>query len=163
MKFLLSVITAINIATNVVPINTSIQKERPKLIDAYILAYETMYTANTEPPKDYIILDMESIHFTDTTYEERESAIQYFNKKFNKQIVNASLFKLQQIGLADKSGALKINAHLLMFTNVESIDKGIVTEGYKWVGPVAAYKYRVSVQYIDDKWQVTGLDSLGVA
>ncbi|WP_300385668.1 hypothetical protein [Clostridium sp.] len=46
--------------------------------------------------ENYIILDMESYDFASTTYGERKDTIKYFYK-YNKSVLNASLFKLQQI------------------------------------------------------------------
>lgn len=163
MKQIVTLITAFSIILNPLLQNVDKENNHPRIIDAYILAYDTIYNADKEESKDYIILDMESIYFTDTTYEDRELAIEHFNK-YNKTIANASLFKLQQIGLADKLGRLKINAYLLMLTNVTSdSDDGIIIEGSKWMGPVGAYQYRIRMKIINGKWSVIENKLLGVS
>lgn len=81
MKLLVSLITTLSLTLNSVPSNLSRQNP-PNLIDAFILAYDAMYTDDKYHNKDYIILDMESLYFTDTTHEDREKAIAYF-KKYN--------------------------------------------------------------------------------
>lgn len=163
MKLLISLLTTLSIALNTVPCNLSIKYETPRIIDAYILAYDAMYSGDKEPPRDFIILDMESIYFTDTTYVDREKAIKHF-QRYNKPVLNASLFRLQQIGLADKMGQLKINGDLLMITNVTPDNKkGLVIEGSKWFGPIAAYHYRIRFKIINRNWKVVEIKSLGVS
>lgn len=72
MKLLLSIITAYSLIFNTVIINKSIENDYPKIIDAYILAYDAMYSQSNNPKLDYIILDMSSYFFADTTYKDRE-------------------------------------------------------------------------------------------
>lgn len=163
MKEIIALITTLSMIFNPLVQNLDKENNYPRIIDAFILAYDTMYNADKGEDKEYIILDMESIYFTDTTQEEREVAIEHFNK-YNKTVVNASLFKLQQIGLADKLGRLKINAYLLMLTNVTSdSDDGIIIEGLKWMGPVGAYQYRIRMKIINGKWTVIENKLLGVS
>ena len=160
MKLLVSLITTLSLTLNSVPSNLSRQNP-PNLIDAFILAYDAMYTDDKDHNKDYIILDMESLYFTDTTHEDREKAIAYF-KKYNKTVLNASLFKLQQIGLADKLGQLKISGRLLMLSNVQSDNsQGIVIEGYNWFGPIAASYYRIHLKVVDNNWKIMKVELLG--
>lgn len=97
---------------------------RFKMIQAYTLAYDAMYSEHPREGGEYIILDMESLPFTDTTYEERQKTIQYFKNKYNKKILNSSLFKLRQIGLVDEIGNLIINGELLMITNIIPSEDG---------------------------------------
>lgn len=160
MKLLVSLITTLSLTLNSVPSNLSRQNP-PNLIDAFILAYDAMYTDDKDHDKDYIILDMESLYFTDTTHEDREKAIAYF-KKYNKTVLNASLFKLQQIGLADKLGQLKISGRLLMLSNVQSDNsQGIVIEGYNWFGPITASYYRIHLKVVDNNWKIMKVELLG--
>ncbi|MFU7517816.1 hypothetical protein, partial [Clostridium sp. HCS.1] len=79
-----------------------------RIIDAYILVYDSIYNQPESIKGDYIILDMESYFFAETTYEDRQKMINNFNK-YNKVIVNSSLFKLKEIGLVVKLGNLRLN------------------------------------------------------
>ncbi|GFZ31969.1 hypothetical protein CSC2_24950 [Clostridium zeae] len=162
METVISLISALSIAFS---ISTSNDYKQPRIIDAFILAYDEMYKGDSGlSSKKYIILDMESLYFTDTTYEEREKAIQYFNKKYNKTVLNASLFRLQQIGLASNIGSLRIDGNLLMFTSIEpNVDGGIVVKGYNWVSPVGASEFRIILNIIDGQWKVIESKLLGVA
>lgn len=58
-------------------------------------------------------------------------------------MLNASLFKLKEIGLANQFGNLKINSMILMIKNITPIasDSRIKIEGIKYVGPVAINYY----------------------
>ncbi|WP_315114549.1 hypothetical protein [Clostridium intestinale] len=160
MKLLISLITAFQLVTITAPVKVSRQNEGIGIIEPLILAYDAMYTGNKEPDKDYIILDMESLFFTDTTVEDRQKAIQYF-QKYNKPVLNASVVTLQQIGLADSVGELKINAHLLMLTKVDSVSLGnLVIEGYKWFSPNSYTNFRVGIEKVNNKWKVTKVDIL---
>jgi hypothetical protein len=97
----------------------------------------------------------------DTTHEDREKIIQYFGK-YDKTVLNASLFKLQQIGLADKLGGLKISARVLMITNIQSNDShGIFIEDYNWGGSLAASYYRIHFKVVDNNWKITKVELLG--
>lgn len=163
MKEIIALITTLSIFFNPSVQNLDKENNHPRIIEAIILAYDTMYNADKSDNRDYIILDMESIYFTDTTYEDREVAIEHFSK-YNKTVVNASLFKLQQIGLSDKIGRLKINGFLLMLTNVTSdSDNGIIIEGSKYMGPAGSYQYRIRMKIIDGKWTVIENKLLGIA
>lgn len=68
----------------------------PKPIDTFILAYDAMYNAPEDFKTDYLILDMESLDFAETTPEDRKKMIEHF-RKYNKVVLNASLFKLKEI------------------------------------------------------------------
>lgn len=164
MKIILSLMVVLSPAFNNILIKTiNTEVNRPPSIDAIILAYDSMHTADKDPLRDYIILDMESIFFTDTTYEERKKVIEYF-EKYNKPVLNASLFKLQQIGLANKMSELKINGELLMFSDIYPDDSaGIVFEGWKYYGPLGAKKYRIKLRVVNNKWSVIDVESIGVA
>jgi len=160
MKLLISLITVFQLVTITAPFKVSRQNEGMGIIEPLILAYDAMYTGNKEPEKDYIILDMESLFFTDTTVEDRQKAIQYF-QKYNKTVLNASVVTLQQIGLADSVGELKINAHLLMLSKVDSVSLGnLVIEGYKWFSPNSYTHFRVGIEKVNNKWKVTKVDIL---
>lgn len=65
-----------------------------KLLDAFILAYDAMYIDAKAYETDYIILNMESFYFIDTTHEDREKYI-YFN--FILVIFFKYLFKVYKI------------------------------------------------------------------
>ncbi|WP_238903194.1 hypothetical protein [Clostridium sp. YIM B02506] len=160
MKLLISLITVFHLVTITAPVKVSRENEGMGIIEPLILAYDAMYTGNKDPEKDYIILDMESLFFTDTTVEDRQKAIQYF-QKYNKTVLNASVVTLQQIGLADSVGELKINAHLLMLTKVDSVSLGnLVIEGYKWFAPNSYTHFRVGIENVNNKWKVTKVDIL---
>lgn len=164
MERVVSFISVLSIVFNISTSRISDYKQ-PRIIDAFILAYDEMYKGDKGlSSRKYIILDMESLYFTDTTYEEREKAIQYFNKKYNKTVLNASLFKLQQIGLANNMGSLKIDGNLLMFTSIEPDGEGgTVVKGYNWVSPVGASEFRIILKIIDGQWKVVESKLLGVA
>lgn len=160
MKLLIPLITAFQLVTITAPVKVLRQNEGMGIIEPLILAYDAMYTGNKDPEKDYIILDMESLFFTDTTVEYRQKAIQYF-QKYNKPVLNASVVTLQQIGLADSVGELKINAHLLMLTKVDSVSLGnLVIEGCKWFSPNSYTHFRVGIEKVNNKWKVTKVDIL---
>ena len=163
MKLLISIITAFNLITNTSTLTEPNTTKFSNLIDVYILAYDTMLTGINEPILDYIILDMESIYFKDITYEDRQKAIQYF-QKYNKPVLNASLFKLQQIGLADKLSNLKLKGTLLMMTNIEvSENNAMIIEGYRYHSPTGAARFRVTLKEKDDKWKVDKVDLVSVS
>lgn len=149
--------------------NTYIRQENPRIIDAFIIAYDAMYTYDImnyeiEDTKEYIILDMESSYFSDTTYDDRQKMIDYF-KKYNKEILNISLFKLKEIGLADSIGQIKINGDILMFTCVKPSDNsnGIIINGMKYHGPISAYLYEMKLEVIDNEWKLVEIKEKGVA
>jgi hypothetical protein len=163
MNALLCFILSLNLNFNLFPSSQSTDEAFPPLIDAYILAYDAMYNGDKEPKKDFIILDMESSYFVDTTYEERQKAIEHFTK-YNKQILNASLFKLKEIGLANERGNIIIDGDLLMMTHVYSEGEGnLVVEGTKYHTITAAYMYRVTLKRDDGPWQIEKMELLGVA
>lgn len=162
MRLLSSLITVSFFLFNgIVPNNA--ESEFPQIIDAFTLAYDAMY-AQENFNKDYIILDMESYDFANTTYEERQNTINYFNK-YNKTVLNASLFKLQQIGLADSFGNLKINGELLMLTCVKPNpeDSGIIIEGIYYVSPIAANFYTIKLNVENNKWVLKNITLTAVA
>ncbi|GKX66564.1 hypothetical protein [Inconstantimicrobium mannanitabidum] len=164
MNIILSLMVGLGLAFNNILIKTTnTEVTTPASIDAIILAYDTMHTADKDQLRDYIILDMESIYFTDTTYEERKKVIEYF-EKYNKPVLNASLFKLQRIGLANKRSELKINGELLMFTDIYPDDSsGMVFEGWKYYAPLGAKKYRIKLKVVNNKWSVIDVEFIGVA
>lgn len=165
MRLLISLITASFFSFTAIVPNSNTEGEFPKIIDAFTLAYDAIYTQPENFDKDYIILDMESYDFTSTTYEERQNTINYFKNKYNKPILNASLFKLQQIGLADDYGRLKISGELLMLTCVKPNleDSGITIEGIKYVGPVAANFYTIKLNVENNKWVLKNITLTAVA
>lgn len=158
MNILLSLILSLSLN-----FNSHSNNPYPPLIDAYILAYDAIYNGDNEPKKDFIILDMESNYFVDTTYEERQKVIDHFNK-YNKHILSASLFKLKEIGLANKNGTIIINGDLLMMTHVYSTGEGNLTiEGTKYHSGVGAYLYRVTLKRDTGSWEIDKVEGLGVA
>lgn len=162
MNYLYSIITSLMIIT--MPINLNDVKS-PKIIDALIQSYDAMYNGGIKSSnynKDYIVLDMESLVWVDTTYDERQKAIKYF-KKYDKTVLSASLFHLQQIGLADKLGQLKLNGVLLMVYRIYSNESKLYIEGYKWIGPIAAEKFLVTLKVENGTYKVMEIKSLGVA
>ncbi|MGL5381534.1 hypothetical protein, partial [Clostridium sp.] len=135
----------------------------PPLIDAYILAYDAMYNRDNQTKKDFIILDMESNFFENTTYEERQKVIEHFNK-YNKHVLNASLFKLKEIGLANKRGDIIINGDLLTMNCVRSNGEGsLIIEGVKYHGVVSAYFYKITLKTHEGSWIIDKIEELGVA
>lgn len=135
----------------------------PPLIDAYILAYDAMYNGDNAPKKDFIILDIESNYFENTTYEERQKVINHFNK-YNKHILNASLFKLKEIGLANKRGDIIINGDLLTMNCVSSNGEGnLIIEGIKYHSMVSASLYRITLKAYEGSWIIEQIEDLGVA
>lgn len=157
MKLLLALTLLLNFNLNT-NYNTN-----PPLIDAYIQAYNIIYNYDKEPKKDFIILDTESIYFVDTTYQERQQLISSFNK-YNKTIINSSLFKLKEIGLVNKNGTILINGDLLMITNVSSNeDNSLIIEGSKYHSSTAAYFYKVTLRDKDGIWEIQDIQEQGVA
>lgn len=147
----------------------SINYQYPKNIDALILAYDEMYNYNNnhfvdkQPLRDFIILNMESIYFTDTTYEERQKAIEHF-QEYGPTVLNASLFKLKEIGLANKFGSIKVNGDLLMITNISSNEAGeTIIEGSKYHSPVGSYQYKVKLKIINNTWSVIDTNLISIA
>ena len=70
MNLLISLITTVTIALNTITIDlTTINNQRP--IDIFTEVYDAIYNAEEKFNTEYIILDMESIYFIDTIYEER--------------------------------------------------------------------------------------------
>ena len=163
MKTIICLILSLSLNKNNITSIVNKQEKIPPFIDAIILAYDAMYIGDKEEGRDFIILDMESVYFTDTTYEEREKAINYF-KKYNKKVLNSSLFKLKEIGLVDEIGQININGDLLMINSIVSDKDGsIVIEGYKYYGPISAYRYKVKLKVIDKQWKVINVEEVGVA
>ena len=170
MNLLLNIIIASCLFFNSNCDDLSINYQYPKNIDALILAYDEMYNYNNkhhfvdkEPLRDFIILDMESIYFTDTTYEERQNAIEHF-QEYGPTILNASLFKIKEIGLANKFGSIKVNGDLLMITNISSNEAGeTIIEGSKYHTPVASYQYKVTLKIINNTWSVIDTNLISVA
>lgn len=66
MKLLVSLLTTLNLTLNSVSFNLSRQNP-PKLLDAFILAYDEMYIDAKAYETNFIILDMESFYFKNTT------------------------------------------------------------------------------------------------
>ncbi|EOR26359.1 hypothetical protein A500_08291 [Clostridium sartagoforme AAU1] len=149
--------------------NVKIKQDNPRIIDAFILAYDAMYTYDiihykNGYTKDYIILDMESADFSETTYDDRQKMINHF-KRYNKKILNASIFKLKEIGLADEMTQIAINGDILMFTCVrpDENSNGIIISGMKYHGPISAYIYEMKLDVIDNEWKLIEIKEKGVA
>lgn len=163
MRLILSLFTSLALTLSTLQIIPKEERVDDRLIDLFIMAYDIMYKDTTDLPDDYIILDLESTEFIDTTYEDRQKAIEHF-KKYNKKVLNASLFKLQQIGLADETGSLQIRGCLLTMTCIQpDEDGGVIIEGYKWVTPVGAYIYKLKFKVVDGKWKFIKIISHGIA
>jgi hypothetical protein len=163
MNNLLCFILSLSLNFNLFSAIRPTEKPLPPLIDAYILAYDAIYNGDNQPKKNFIILDMESNYFVDTTYEERQKAINHFSK-YNKPVLSASLFKLKEIGLANKRDSIIINGDLLMMTHVYSEDAvSIVIEGSKYCSETCAYSYRVKLNINSGSWQIEKIEELGVA
>ena len=106
---------------------------------------------------------MESIHFTDTTYEERQKAIKHF-EEYGLIVLNASLFKLKEIGLANNLGSIKVDGYLLMITNISSNEAGeTIVEGSKYHSPVGSYQYKVTLKVINNAWSVIDTNLISIA
>lgn len=136
----------------------------PRPIDAFILAYDAMYNAPEDFKTEYLILDMESLDFAETTPEDRKIMMEYF-KKYNKTVLNASLFKLKDIGLANQFGSLKIDGMILMFKNItpSTSDSGIDIEGIKYVSPIAANFYNIHLVVENGEWVLKSIELTKVA
>ncbi|SCK04432.1 Uncharacterised protein [uncultured Clostridium sp.] len=162
MKVLTSLITASFLLFNRM-ISNNTKDNYPKLIDAFELAYDAIYNGDNGPEKDFIILDMESFYFLDTTYEEKMKLIEHF-KKYGQKVLNASSVKLKEIDLIDENGTIIIDGDLLMMTNVYSKGEGnLVIEGEKYHSPVAAYLYRITLKRDKGPWEIEKIEDLGVA
>ncbi|MNN92916.1 hypothetical protein D3C81_2112730 [compost metagenome] len=71
---------------------------------------------------------------------------------------------MQQIGLADEIGNLKMKGTLLMMTSVQSGEKQeLIVEGYKYYGPVGAARFKITLNVINDKLQVIKVDLLSIS
>lgn len=162
MNFLISLITTCSITFNSIGTFINLDTQSPRIIDAITLAYHAMYTETKNHTEQYIILDMESVYFVDTTYEERETTLSSFNK-YNKIILNSSLFKFQQMGLANKLGELKINGRLLMIENINFENNVLIIEGTNWFGPVDANLYKVELLIENNKWTLKNIKLIGTA
>lgn len=163
MKLMINLITTAIFTFNLIIPNCNKEECHPRIIDAFILAYDAMYKAPEDFHEDYIILDMESSDFSETTYEDRKEMMEYF-KKYNKTVLNASLFRLKEIGLANSFGSLKINGVLLMFRCIKpDKNSGIIIEGMKYVSPTAANFYDINLEVHNNKWVLKSIKSTGVA
>lgn len=169
MNLLLNIIIASCLFFNSNSDDLSINYQYPRNIDALILAYDEIYNYNNnhfvdkEPLRNFIILDMESIHFTDTTYEERQKAIKHF-EEYGLIVLNASLFKLKEIGLANNLGSIKVDGYLLMITNISSNEAGeTIVEGSKYHSPVGSYQYKVTLKVINNAWSVIDTNLISIA
>lgn len=162
MKLMINLVTTAILTFNLIAPCTK-EEPHPRIIDAFILAYDAMYKAPDNFNKDYIILDMDSSDFAETTYEDRKKMMEYF-KKYNKTVLNASIFRLKEIGLADSYGSLKINGLLLMFKCIKpNNSSGIIIEGIKYVSPTAANLYDIYLEVENNKWVLKSIKSTGVA
>lgn len=50
-----------------------------------------------------------------------------------------------------------------MITCAQPYTDGMIIEGYKWTGPIAAYQYKISLKFIDNKWKIEKVDLLGIS
>ena len=97
-------------------------------------------------------------------FEDRKKMIEHFSK-YNKIALNASLFKLKEIGLANQFGNLKINAMILMVKNITPIasDSGIKIEGIKYVSPIAINYYDIYLVVKNGNWVLKSIELTVVA
>ncbi|WP_288222198.1 hypothetical protein [uncultured Clostridium sp.] len=163
MKSLLSIFTTSILIITTINFNNNIKTTPPKIIDAYILAYDSMYSQSDNLKIDYIILDMESHFFSDTSYEDRQKMINHFNK-YDKTIINSSLFNLKEIGLADNFGNIKINGELLMLDCIDynSYDNNLVIKAIIYKSPISAKFYTIKLSIQNNEWvlKYINLDSV---
>ena len=163
MKSLLSIFTTSILIITTINFNNNIKTTPPKIIDAYILAYDSMYSQSDNLKIDYIILDMESHFFSDTSYEDRQKMINHFNK-YDKTIINSSLFNLKEIGLADNFGNIKINGDLLMLDCIDynSYDNNLVIKAIIYKSPISAKFYTIKLSIQNNEWvlKYINLDSV---
>lgn len=61
MKFFIPLLISLNLSVTPAHANLPRQAGSDDIINAYVLAYEAMYTGDNEKPRDYIILDMHLI------------------------------------------------------------------------------------------------------
>ncbi len=165
MKSLLSIITTSIFIFNTIFININTENIYPRIIDAYILAYDAIYNQPENFKVDYIILDMESYFFADTTYEDRQKMINHFNK-YNKVIVNSSLFNLKEIGLVDDLGNITLkNSELLMIDCIDytSYDNGIIIKALNYKSPISAKFYTIKLTIENNEWILKSITLDGVA
>ncbi|MFU7517711.1 hypothetical protein [Clostridium sp. HCS.1] len=164
MQLLLSFLTISLFIFNSASINKNIDTTSPRIIDAYILVYDSIYNQPESIKGDYIILDMESYFFADTTYEDRQKMINNFNK-YNKVIVNSSLFKLKEIGLVDKLGNLRLNGEILMIDCIDytSYDNGIIIKAINYKSPIVAKFYTIKLAIENNEWILKSITLNGVA
>lgn len=164
MQLLLSFLTISLFIFNSASINKNIDTTSPRIIDAYILVYDSIYNQPEIIKGDYIILDMESYFFADTTYEDRQKMINDFNK-YNKVIVNSSLFKLKEIGLVDKLGNLSLNGEILMIDCIDytSYDNGIIIKAINYKSPIVAKFYTIKLAIENNEWILKSITLDGVA
>lgn len=164
MQLLLSILTSSLFIFNTVSINKNIENISPIIIDAYILAYDAMYNESENFEVDYIILDMESYFFSDTSYEDREKMINHF-RKYDKVIVNSSLFSLKEIGLVDNIGNLKLNGEILMIDCIDytSYDNGIIIKALNFKSPIGAKFYTIKLAIENNSWVLKSITLDGVA
>ncbi|WP_066889428.1 hypothetical protein [Clostridium nigeriense] len=163
MKSLLSIFTTSILIITTINFNNNIKTTPPKIIDAYILAYDSMYSQSDNLKIDYIILDMESHFFSDTSYEDRQKMINHFNK-YDKTIINSSLFNLKEIGLADNFGNIKINGELFMLDCIDynSYDNNLVIKAIIYKSPISAKFYTIKLSIQNNEWvlKYINLDSV---
>ena len=163
MKSLLSIFTTSILIITTINFKNNIKTTPPKIIDAYILAYDSMYSQSDNLKIDYIILDMESHFFSDTSYEDRQKMINHFNK-YDKTIINSSLFNLKEIGLADNFGNIKINGELLMLDCIDynSYDNNLVIKAIIYKSPISAKFYTIKLSIQNNEWvlKYINLDSV---
>ena len=163
MRYIITMLIITILSFNTIT-DTSMAEIVAKPIDAFILAYDAMYNAPENFKTDYLILDMESLVFAETTPEDRKKMIEHFSK-YNKIVLNASLFKLKEIWLANQFGNLKINAMILMVKNITPIasDSGIKIEGIKYVSPLAINYYDIYLVGKNGNWVLKSFELTGVA
>lgn len=162
MKYILTMLITTILSFNTITTNPIAEAHKP--IDAFILAYDAMYNAPEDFKKEYLILDMESLDFAETTPEDRKKMMEHFSK-YDKTVLNASLFKLKEIGLANQFGSLKINAIILMIKNITpSIsDSEIKIEGIKYVSPTAINYYDINLVVKNGQWVLKRIELTRVA
>ena len=71
MRYIITMLIITILSFNTIT-DTSMAEIVAKPIDAFILAYDAMYNAPENFKTDYLILDMESLDFAETTPEDRK-------------------------------------------------------------------------------------------
>lgn len=85
--------------------------------------------------------------------------------KYDKVIVNSSLFSLKEIGLVDNIGNLKLNGEILMIDCIDytSYDNGIIIKALNFRSPIGAKFYTIKLAIENNSWVLKSITLDGVA